>query len=913
MKKFAFLQILFLWLLPMAQVQAQEYFLNPTSMVNSNANTDIPLFVCPTFDVDAMIAEDQANDTLGLSPSRFAKGFDVGLSTDKDGVWETIDSVQVWRQKISSDGAYSMMATLENINIPEKSSIFIYNDDMSYVMGPLQYNVNQYGVYTSELIPGSSLTIELVIEGKVETGVRYFTITEVAHDYYDFFALARDITQFGKKIPDCMDQDINCPSHNGWWDQKRSVALMVGPAHQNARDRAYCTGAFINNTSNDGKPLFLTASHCFTYLDAETKASKTTFYFNYESKNCNNRKLTPYNYWLNGSTVRSRHDYTDYILLEVNGRLPSSYYPYFAGWDKTGTDPNQATGIHHPNGNLKKIAEKYNTFTSNPDLVQLDLTGDPLRQYVYLQKDAAWELSFDLGGTTRGSSGSPLFNENKKLIGQLSGGQLTCGGTIFYGRLSVGWNYGLKKWLDPLGTDPDEIVGYTPAGWRNDWLIGWNQPVQYKMYYNIKSLATGANAIYYRGMDNKMQMYYFGNNGWLHDWVRGVNVPNSELIGGDVVVGEADQLFYVGADNKVHTYYKTQNGWMHGWLTSSISISNENVSSAEGSLAVGHGNQIFYRGTDNKMHTYYWTQSGWQHNWIVSNAPSSENIAGDVVVGKQGGLNQVFYRGSDGKMHTYWYNNATSKWVHAKVLDSAPRVSTVPGSIAVGSENDLYYRGTDNHMYRLYYETGMWKSMPMSNNQQSNQKVSGDITFSPGQIFYRGADGKMHIFWYHVAQGEFIHDWIETSWQAPTRNNISGAIEASPDGQIYYRGTDGLVRVYFWGSEMMQRPENGSSAEPEKNSVKPAYLADLFNISAYPNPTKDKLALRVESSKADTYTIFITDLSGRLVYTVDKILTEGSSEIELPIFSTLSSGTYIITIVSKNNNTSKELKIIKSN
>jgi|GEM_PF-6909214 len=913
MKKFAFLQVLFLWALFIPKAQSQEYFLNPTSMVNSNADTDIPLFVCPTLDVDAMLAEDKANDAIALGPRAFAKGLDVGLTTSTDGAWITIDSVQVWRQKIFSDGAYGLMVKLENIKIPEKSSIFIYNDDMTHIVGPLQYNLNQYGTYLSELIPGSSVTIELVTKDKVETSTPYLTISQVAHDYMNL-----SLPYFlSNPIMPCVDIDVNCPQYDAWLDQKRSVGLLILINSQGKF--VTMSGALINNTLNNGKPLFLTAFHGFESSRLNEMAAVAGVYLNWESASCNSNTANPQRYYMVGATVKSYNPNIDYVLLEFNDRLPSSYYPYFSGWNKSGANPAQGTGIHHPRGNLKKIAHSSNSFTTNPYNVFVPQPNNmPMRK---IDAGTAWEVTFDEGGVEPGSSGSPLFDENKKIVGLLSEGALyVCGKENHYSTLKAAWikttNNGatMQEVLDPLLSGKTEILGYIPAGWRNDWLIGWNQPGEYKMHPNIKSLATGTEAIYYRGTDNKMQKYFFGNNGWLHDWVRGVNVPNSELIGGDVVVGEADQLFYVGTDNHVHTYYKMQNGWGHGLLTLSPNNNlHEKASIEPGSLAVGYGNQIFYRGTDNKMHTYYWTQTGWQHNWIVSNAPSNENVAGDVVVGKQGGVNQVFYRGSGGKMHTYWYNSATSKWVHAVVLSSAPEVSSKPGSIAVGPDNQLYYRATNDHMYQLYYASGGWHYQSMSTNLQNNQRVSGDITCAPGQVYYRGEDGKMHIFWFDDQSHKFVHDWIETSWQAPNRNNITGAIEVSHDGQIYYRGSDGLVRVYFWGGQLMQRPGTGNPTELEKDLIKTPYLADDFSINAYPNPTKDKLSLLLESKISDTYIISVTDLSGRQVFNAEKTLNEGFNEVNLPIFTTLSSGTYIVIVKGKKNTTNKEIKIIKRN
>jgi len=71
-----------------------------------------------------------------------------------------------------------------------------------------------------------------------------------------------------------------------------------------------------------------------------------------------------------------------------------------------------------------------------------------------------------------GSSGSGLWDQNKRLVGQLHGGSAACGNTLsdYYGRLSVSWTGGgtnatrLSNWLDPTGTGATTRDGYRYAG-----------------------------------------------------------------------------------------------------------------------------------------------------------------------------------------------------------------------------------------------------------------------------------------------------------------------------------------------------------------------------------------------------------------------------------------------------------------
>ena len=76
-------------------------------------------------------------------------------------------------------------------------------------------------------------------------------------------------------------------------------------------------------------------------------------------------------------------------------------------------------------------------------------------------------MLWDHGATEGGSSGSPLFDQDGRIIGQLHGGDSFCyeGGSDWYGRLSRSWtgggtaSTGLKDWLDPLDTGATTLDG----------------------------------------------------------------------------------------------------------------------------------------------------------------------------------------------------------------------------------------------------------------------------------------------------------------------------------------------------------------------------------------------------------------------------------------------------------------------
>src|SRR5690554_1869348 len=445
-------------------------------------------------------------------------------------------------------------------------------------------------------------------------------------------------------IGSCHD-NVNCLIGDDWQIVKQSVVLIH---HYNHKGISYTsTGTLLNNTKRDNTPYILYAEHALNYFK-KPKPNTWVFYFNHETACEDNGKYGNTHHAVFGGVNVSQNQHTDFALLRLNAQVPSSYRSYFAGWDRAVSNPNDGTGIHHPAGHPKKIS------LAHSGIIIPNPSAFPSNGKNY-QANTMWEVKWQSGTTQGGSSGSALFNENKRVVGNLLGGYGICSSNpnheknlSRYGRLSLSWNYGnspatrLKEWLDPINSNPDEILGLIPEGWRNDWLTGWNQPPSHKVHMQIKSLAVGEGGqVFYRGADNKMQSYYYNTSTstWVHDWVSAHNIPNHEFIDGDVVVGEGNQLFYRGRDGKMQTYYWSNGVWHHGWVTAWNSPNHENVSAVPGSIAIGNGNQIFYRGIDNKMHTYYWTPSGWEHAWVGSAAPNWQNVAGDIVIGKYGGNN----------------------------------------------------------------------------------------------------------------------------------------------------------------------------------------------------------------------------------------------------------------------------------
>ena len=90
-----------------------------------------------------------------------------------------------------------------------------------------------------------------------------------------------------------------------------------------------------------------------------------------------------------------------------------------------------------------------------------------------------WIDNWEAGVTEPGSSGSPLFDQNHRIIGQLYGGAAACSGSVnngaydFYGRFNVSWGLGVSEYLDPSNSGTLVLDGY-PSGYNSD--VGCTDP-----------------------------------------------------------------------------------------------------------------------------------------------------------------------------------------------------------------------------------------------------------------------------------------------------------------------------------------------------------------------------------------------------------------------------------------------------
>lgn len=417
----------------------------PMSFFYKNLSTEISSVRMPAVDVQRLLEEDIINTRhIPDMPYRFGSITNVNYNFNNSGTWDVLsDGSRIWRLRITSEGALSIYAIFNNFYLPEGAKLFAYNEDKSYVLGAFTSLNNPADLkYAIAPMPFDQIILEYY-EPKSVAGQGKFDITQLVYGYKDVFGFVLD----NADALSC-NININCPIGAPWVDHKRSVAKMV---YTDAGSSWLCTGSMINNTANDRKRYFLTAEHC-----SSDNYSTMVLFFNYENPTCVGDG-GPTNMTVVGTTARASNYAIDVRLLEVNSAIPGSYNVFFNGWDRSGTTPTSEVAIHHPGGDNKKISIDNNSATNSNGF------GGRL-------PNGFWQVIWDQGMTEGGSSGCPLYDQNKRVIGQnLGGAPSQCENpqvvTKVFGKFSQSWAYGgsasnqLKDWLDPGNTGAMTIDG----------------------------------------------------------------------------------------------------------------------------------------------------------------------------------------------------------------------------------------------------------------------------------------------------------------------------------------------------------------------------------------------------------------------------------------------------------------------
>ncbi|MEO5559339.1 MAG: hypothetical protein ABIO49_05995 [Dokdonella sp.] len=432
----------------------------------------------PALNRAAIATEDSVSESLD-QPPRYAIPHKVSITPDKDGTWESVDAkTKIWRYVVKTSDATSLNVGFTQFYLPQGSSLLLYSPDGKRARGPFTDADNRsYKEFWTPVILAPEIVIELTIPS-AQIPKLELKIGQIGQGY-------RGFGTGGDKSGSC-NMDVACITANDPWQENVRAVAVISTGGSN-----FCTGSLVNDTAGDTKMYFMTAHHC----SITGSAASLVTYWNYQNSICRvpgsvasgaagDGTLDQFN---TGATLRADNAPSDFTLVEMTQPPNPAFNLFWAGWDHTPysstggpgngdfacTSSSLCAGIHHPNTDEKRITfvadntttTSYNTPAIPGDGTHVHSMWDPNPIF---PPNPATVIPPQV--TEPGSSGSPLYNAQRRYIGQLHGGPSACGATgaslsDYYGRFSVSWEGGgtaatrLKDWLDAGNTGAQAIDG----------------------------------------------------------------------------------------------------------------------------------------------------------------------------------------------------------------------------------------------------------------------------------------------------------------------------------------------------------------------------------------------------------------------------------------------------------------------
>lgn len=256
-----------------------------------------------------------------------------------------------------------------------------------------------------------------------------------------------------------------------------------------------CSGSLLaDNDPNTYAGYFLTANHC---ISSQSAADSMTVYWLYQSHDCDGAfpslEDVPKSI---GGTLLATNTSSDFTFIRLADDPRDGQG--FAAWtdaDVNSGDP--VVGIHHPQGSFKRVS--FGSLNAPGVQPICSISGYPETHYWYLDWNTIGTTS--VGIVEPVSSGSPLFNRNWQVVGQLYGACVNSGKSVacdnpadynsFYGKFGVTLP-SIASWLNLVTLDD---------GYEDNDTLGQSTPicrgihnlrlVDFDDYFSIESKSAG--------------------------------------------------------------------------------------------------------------------------------------------------------------------------------------------------------------------------------------------------------------------------------------------------------------------------------------------------------------------------------------------------------------------------------------
>lgn len=364
------------------------------------------------FDVTALVAEDRRRDLQPGVPMRVGIHRPVPvrpITAHNNGQWERLaDGLWRWRLQLDVPGAVALRVHFSGFDLPPGGRLTIAGGGQSPVAVYTGKGFRNQGAFWTPPTAGNVAYLEYVGPADSVPAVM-LQIDEVSHFYRGPWGAApppiggaADGAASQAALLPC-HEDPNC--HGADPNARDAVARITFTSDGQS---FLCSGALLNDLDdNTFAGYFLTANHC---ISSSSSANSMTVYWFYQTAECggavSSLSTVPRS---NGAQLLATRTNSDFTLMRLYDDPHDGQG--FAAWTTSApVNGDTVMGIHHPGGSYKRYAEGPVTSAQpicNPTV--------PLSRFIYND----WTPG--KGITEGGSSGSPLFNGNWEVIGQLTG------------------------------------------------------------------------------------------------------------------------------------------------------------------------------------------------------------------------------------------------------------------------------------------------------------------------------------------------------------------------------------------------------------------------------------------------------------------------------------------------------------
>ncbi len=387
---------------------------------------------------------------------KFDHAYETSVSLSNFSTWKTVDSYAFSRIRIAVSQAPTLRLYFDRLVLPDSAEAYIYNEQGTTILGPISKKDNSKPnqLWGTCIFPGEAIFIEMKVlsvdKSKLDISLRKimfgFRKDEIRAPRLKNDTLSSAST-FGSSSP--CNVNVLCAPGAGYANERSAVALILAEGGKGS-------GFMINDVCGTRQPHFLTAYH----NTVSRNPANWQFIFHYWSPTCSPNQNGSFSLLFNGASLSSSWIQTDFALLYLNQTPSITSGISYLGWSRSTVAPTNSVGIHHPSGDVMKIA------VENSAAVVGNVQG-------YL--NTGWRVQFDNGIVEPGSSGSPLLNQNKLVVGQLYSNTqpstpcFSASGGSNYGKFDLSWAGGgtavtrVSNFLDPSSTGATSIPTLNPS------------------------------------------------------------------------------------------------------------------------------------------------------------------------------------------------------------------------------------------------------------------------------------------------------------------------------------------------------------------------------------------------------------------------------------------------------------------